>query len=252
MRLPTTRPALGALAVAATLALAACGTSGGNDAADETTTTKAETTTTKATTTTEDPKAAAQDRADSVDLTTSDFPDGWTSTPGSMEEEAKGGIDECDPAWSDDSATLAKHATDDFSVGSFDALDGTKVSAVTRVYDSEADAEAVMEPFSDPSTIDCISQGVQDSFEQSGEITADGKMTEDDPGDLGTDDAQGVSGTYKLTATDGTEVNATVALLVMRTGDLATSMLIMSLGDNLDPTDLQGPVKAISKAQAAA
>lgn len=250
MRLPTTRPALGALAVAATLALAACGTSGGNDAAD-TTTTKAKTTTTKATTTTAD-TAAAQERADSVDLTTSDFPDGWTSTPASTTEDSAGGIDQCDPAWSDDSTTLAKHATDDFSVGSFDSLDGTKVSAVTRVYATEADAEAVIEPFSKSSTIDCISKGVKDSFEENGQITATGEMTEDDPGDLGTDDAQGVSGTYQLTATDGTKVNATVALLVMRTGDLATSMLIMSLGDNLDPTDLQGPVKAIAEAQAAA
>ncbi|MFN8017200.1 MAG: hypothetical protein U0P45_03660 [Acidimicrobiales bacterium] len=248
MKLHPTRTALGA-AVAASLLLAACGTSGGEDA--ETTTTKAKTTTTtKATTTTAD-TAAAQDRADSVDLTVSDFPDGWTSSP----PEADTGdspLDKCDESFANDSAVLASHKTDTFSVGSFDQLDGSQVSADTRVFETEDDAKAVVAPFNDTEVVACIDEALKSTFTASGGITAEGQLSDDDPGDLGTDDAEGLSTTYKLTADDGTTANATVAVLMMRTGDVATLVSIVSLGDNLSSSDVQPAIESLAKAQAAA
>lgn len=155
------RTLLGAAAVSLLLVVSACGTSGGSDDAgtDDPTTTAAgeadETTTTAAddpTTTAADDDEAdpdAQARADSVDLTLSDFPDGWEATP-PTDPDAESPLNDCDPALGDRSTQLARHATDDFSSGSFDAGDGTQVTARTVVFEDEAAAEAAMAPFSDP------------------------------------------------------------------------------------------------------
>ena len=73
-------------AIALTLVLAACGTTGDDESGDTTTTTEAEesstTSETTASTTTEpEVDEEAQARAEAVDITLDDFPEGWEASP---------------------------------------------------------------------------------------------------------------------------------------------------------------------------
>lgn len=240
----TKRTLAATLALSLALLVAACGTSGGSDAGDDdagTTTTAAEAATT---TTTADDEAQA--RAESVDLEESDFPDGWTSSPASADDEDSP-MKACDPSFSDDDAKLAKFSTDDFSIGSLDDADGTIFSAETVVFTDADTADAAIEVFDDDDVIACIDDALKETL-GGGSLTVDGTLEEDDV-DLGTDNSAGVSATYALTADDGSTVDATVAILAFNTGDVGTMVTILSLGDSLDPTTLRAPVETLAELQ---
>ena len=257
MKTNPTRTLMGAVAVSVALLVSACGASGGSEDASadqKTTTTKAEATTTtttaaEETTTTE---AAvdddAQARADSVDLTTSDFPDGWTATAPS-EDDQDSPLKDCDPSFSDDDAKLAKHSTDDFSLGSLDEADGTQFAAETVVFVDAGTADAAVEVLNDADVVACLDEALQELLATSTGLEIEGALEDDDIGEIGTDNQAGVSATYVLTADDGSTVNATVALLAMSTGDVGTMVTILSLGDSLDPTTLGGPIQALADLQ---
>lgn len=252
MKLQPNRRILSGLLVASSLLLAACGASGADDTskADKTTTTKAETTTTEAETTTTEAEvdAEAQDRADSIELTVSDFPDGWTSSPSTTDDDPSP-LDECDPSFTDDSTTLAKHSTDDFTIGSLDAGDGTNLAAETKVFADEEAATDALAPFSDEDVIACIDEKLKDAFGASDGATVTGQL-EDADIDLGADQTEGVDATYTIDAPDGSTATVNVGLLLIRTGDLATMVTITSVGDSLDPTTLQDPITRIAELQA--
>ena len=79
-------------AIALTLVLAACGTTGDDEGGDTTTTTEAEesstTSETTASTTTEpEVDEEAQARAEAVDVTLDDFPEGWEASPHEVDED---------------------------------------------------------------------------------------------------------------------------------------------------------------------
>ena len=131
----TQRTLAAAAALSLALLVSACGTSGGSDAGGKDD--GKDTTTTEATSTTASADDGAQARADSVDLEESDFPDGWTSSPASADDEDSP-MKACDPSFSDEDAKLAKHSTDDFTTGSLDDADGSVFSAETVVF---ADAD---------------------------------------------------------------------------------------------------------------
>ncbi|WP_426571146.1 hypothetical protein [Aquihabitans sp. McL0605] len=246
------RKYLGAAAVCAALLLSACGTSGGSDSSKDTTTTKPKTTTStttaEKTTTTAATNGDAEARAKTVDLTVSDFPDGWTATPTTADDSASP-MDACDPSFADDSDQLAKFDTDTFVVGSFDQADGTQFGAETVIFTDADAASAAIAPFKDPTVVTCIDKALQKTLTNNGELKAEGSLADDSDLDLGTDDLAGLSGTYKLTAADGTTVNATVAMLVMTTGDVGTQITIVSLGDSLDASTLKAPIEKLATLQ---
>lgn len=239
-------------AVAAALLLSACGASGGSDDADKkTTTTKAEaaTTTTAAdddpTTTEASGDADAQARVDTVDLTVSDFADGWTAEP-YVDDDEDSPLAACDPVFSDDTP-LAKHNTDNFTIGSLDEGDGAQVGAVTAALPTADEADAAVEAFNDDDTVSCISDALAGVFE-SGGYTVDGSLADDDI-DVGTDNSAGVSGEFTLTNPDGDSATATIAVLAFSTGDLVTIVNIISIGESLDPTTLQAPITTLAGLQ---
>ena len=255
MKHSTHRLALSALALSTALFVAACGTSGASDDAgkdDQTTTTaaKADKTTTTAEETTTTEAAAdeeAQARADSIDLTVSDFPDGWSSSP-STDDDSPSPLEECDPSFSDESTTLAKHSTDDFTFGSLDQNDGANLAAETKVFTDEEAAQAALDPFSDPEVVSCLDAKLKDLFGQSAGATVTGDLSEDDI-DLGTDQAEGLSATYTIDAPDGSSAEVNIGLLAIRTGDLATLVTITSTGESFQPTDLQSPLTQLATLQ---
>lgn len=253
MKLQPNRRVLGGLLLASSLLLAACGASGADETSskDETTTTKADkTTTTKAETTTTEAEADAdaQARADSVELTVSDFPDGWSASP-STTDDGPSPLEDCDPVFTDESTTLAKHSTDDFTIGSLDSGDGTNLAAETRVFDDEAAAKDALAPFSDEDVIACLDEKLKGVFGGNSGADVTGSMEEDDL-DVGADQSEGVSATYTINASDGSTATVNVGLLLIRTGDLATMVTITSVGDSLDPTTLQAPISKIAELQA--
>ncbi len=249
----TTRALAGGLAITVALIVSACGTSGGSDAAKEDSTTTEKTTatdavtTTDVVTTTEAAADGAQARADSVDLTVSDFPDGWTSSPASPDDEDSP-IKACDPSFSNDDAKLAKHSTDDFTVGSLDDADGTTFSAETVVFTDADTADGAVEVFNDADVVSCIDEALKKQLGDSTGLTVEGSLADDDL-DVGTDNSSGVSATYTMTASDGSTVNATVAVLTFSTGDIGTMVTILSLGDSLDPSSVQDPIQALAELQ---
>lgn len=257
MKHHTSRTVFGGILVASSLLLAACGASGGDDdagAADKTTTTaKADATTTtteEATTTEPSGDADAQARADSIDLTVSDFPDGWEASP-SDDDDSPSPLDECDPSFADESTTLAEHSTDEFTIGSLDAGDGTNLAAETKVFTDEDAAKAALDPFSDADVISCIDGKLKELFGGSQGADVSGELTEDDI-DVGADQSEGVSATYTIGAPDGSTADVNIGLLLVRTGDLATMVTITSVGESFDPTSLQDALTRITELQAAA
>jgi hypothetical protein len=242
----THRPLLGALAVSVTLLAAACGASGGSDDAgkqDPTTTTAKATTTTTETA----PDDDAQARAESIDLSVSDFPDGFTATPAS-DEEGPSGIDQCTDEASDDDVT-GEYATDDFTAGDLDAGDGVQVSVKTKVFTDEAAAEAALEPFSDPDVVSCLDDLFKQQFESNGS-TVDGSIAIEDYGDTTADQAGLVGGRLTVTTSDGQEVPLTVAVVTLRTGDVATALMATGVGPSIDSVDISGVATRIEELQA--
>jgi hypothetical protein len=236
------------VAVSLVLAVSACGASGGSDGAgsedpsttvagaEETTTTEADDATTTEADAPADP--AAQARAESVDLTVSDFPDGWEATPAD-DPDAESPLTECDPALGDRSTQLARHATDDFSSGSFDTGDGTLVTARTVVFEDEAAAEAAMAPFSDPEVIDCIDEALKSAYSSSStDVTVDGAL-EVGEADVEVDEVVALSATYTVTsATDGSSMDVNLGVLALRVGDIATNLVVQSVDPEFDVSQL--------------
>ena len=244
MNRTTHRSLLGALAVSVALLAAACGASGGSDDAgkEDPTTTSA-----KATTTTEAETDAGQARAESIDLTVSDFPDGFTATPAS-DEEGPSGVDQCTEEASDDDVT-GEYATDDFTSGDLDAGDGVQVSVKTKVFTDEAAAEAALEPFSDPDVISCLNDLFKQQFESNGS-TVDGSIAIEDYGDTTADQAGLVGGRLTVTTPDGQEVPVTVAVVTLRTGDVATALMATGVGPSIDSVDISGVATRLEDLQA--
>lgn len=245
MNRTTHRSLVGALMVSVALLVSACGASGGADADKDVATTEA--TTTPEADDEQGGDAEAQARAESVDLTISDFPDGWVSSP-ATEDDENSPMKACDPSFSDDDAKLAKHTTDDFRLGSLDDADGTHFSAETVVFVDADTADAAIEVFNDADVVACIDEALKTMLEEATGLTVEGMLEEDDL-DVGSDNSAGVSATYVLTAEDSSTVNATVAVLTMSTGDLGTMVTILSLGDGLDPSSLQVPIETLAELQ---
>jgi hypothetical protein len=242
---------LGGVLVAGALLLGACSSSGGEDEAEDTTTTEAEeTTTTEAeeTTTTEaEVDEDAMARAEMVDLTVDDFPEGWTAEPSDTSDDDDAGISDCAPVMADDSAVLARYDTDDFTTGDLDAGDGTNFAASTKVFVDEDAAQAVLDPFSEPDVIACIDEELKKVFGDGTGTDIEGEMAEDDL-DVGTDAAEGISGEYVVPTPDG-ELPLNVAVLLFRTGDIATMVTLLSVGSSLDPSTLEAPLFALVERQ---
>jgi len=245
------RHGLGALVAVAVVLLAACGASGGSDAPEDSAAESTTTTAVDVTTTTDEPGAddAAQARADAVDLTVSDFPDGWSSSPPG-DEDADSPISDCDPSFTDDGDELASHTTDDFTVGSLDAGDGANFSAETKVFVDEDAAVAALEPFSDPAVITCIDEALKQLFGESSGATVEGTLGENDI-DVGADQSEGLNVRYTINASDGSTMEVVVALLVIRTGDLATMVTVTAVGDTFDGSEVEDAVAKIVQLQAA-
>ncbi len=258
MKRTLTRTAIGAIAMSLALLVAACGTSGGNDDAKDTTTTEADKTTTApdddTTTTAEDggEDGDAQARADSVSLTEDDFPSGWTASPSSSSDESNG-IEECDPSFGDTSDELATNKNDEFTQGDPDAGDGVHFGLETKVFTDADAAEAAVAPFADDDVIACISDMFKDEFASDG-TTIDGDLAADDGWPATTaDDAYGISGQFTLTSADGQNtLSLTLMVLMLRTDDVASQVLILAVGENFDPTELADPITTVEELQAAA
>lgn len=251
------RTSIAAPVLALAVVISACGTSGGSDAGDDgattteaeaVTTTGAEETTTTATEDEADP--AAQARADSVDLVLSDFPDGWEATP-PTDPDAESPLNECDPALGDRSTQLARHATDDFSSGSFEAGDGTMFTARTVVFEDEAAAEAAMAPFSDPEVVACIDEALKSAYTGGGsDVTVEGSLKIGEA-DIDVDEAAALSGTYTVTsAADGSSIEVRLGVLALRTGDIATNLVVQSVNPEFEVDQL--PVDTLVEALNAA
>ena len=235
------RLAFAAAALSLGLVTAACGTSSGSDGAPaKTTTTKAAdetTTTTEADDGGDGADAAAQARADSVDLTVSDFPDGWEASP-STDSDEESPLNECDPRLGDRSVQLARHSTDDFSIGSMDGGDGTQVTARTVVFEDEAAATDAVAPFSDPDVISCIDDALKSAFSSSGQdVTVEGTLGLGDA-EFDVDETVPLSATYTLTGADGSTLDMNFGVLVLRTGDIATNVIVQSVDPDFDVTTL--------------
>lgn len=244
-----------AVAIAGSLLLAACGSSGGDDA-DDTTTTEASTETTEATDTTAaddegEGDADAQARAEAIDLTVSDFPDGWEAVDVDDEEDAESPLDACDPSFSDDSTEVASFRDEDFTLGDVDAGDGTNVTVETKVFTSEDDASAAIAPFGDPEVLVCVDEILKEQFGGSDGNTIEGEFSADEYPATLVDESVSASADYLITATDGSTQRLLVAVLLLRTGDLASQVLILSVGESLDPADVQGAITRLEELQAA-
>ncbi len=241
----THRSLLGALAVSVALLTAACGTSSGSDDAgkDDPTTTEAKATTT----TTEAEGDDAQARAESIDLTESDFPDGFTASPASEDDEP-GAIEQCTGKSVDDDVA-GEYTTDDFTAGDLNADDGVQVSIKTKVFTDEAAAEAALEPFSDEEVISCIDGLFKEQFSGTTN-TVEGSISIQDYGDTAADQAELVGGRFTVTTADGQEVPLSLAVVVWRTGDVATQLVATGVGPSIDDIDLADVGTRIEELQA--
>jgi len=236
-------------AIAGALLLSACGASGGNETAD-TTRAGAETTTTAATeaTTTTEAGADAQARAESVELTVDDFPEGWTaSTP--AEESIEDVLAECSPALGDQ-GTVARFQNDDFSIGSLADADGVQFVAITEVYEDEDAAIAAAEDFGESDVYVCIDEALQEQLDTVDGATLDGSLEKDDGLDVDVDDVTGLFADYVLTFAGGDTQTISVGLAFLRTGDVSTTVAIVSTGDTYDASELEQPIDRLAELQA--
>lgn len=245
----THRSILSAAVVSLVLLVSACGSSGSDAGTDEkpTTTEAGEGSTTEAedtsTTAAEfEPDPEAQARAESVDVTVSDFVDGWEATP-AEDPDADNPLNECDPALADRSAQIGRHATDDFSIGSLDDGTGTQFTARTVVFEDEAAAQAALAPFEDPDVIACIDETLQEAFASSGaDVTVEGEL-EVDGTDLDVDESYSLSATYTVSAPDGTSLDVNLGVLVLRVGDIGTNVIVQTVDPEFDVQSL--PIDAL-------
>lgn len=235
------RVRLGALAAVAALALVGCGTSGGEDDADDTTTTAAaeadETTTTASDDEADDDEPTdddAQARAEIVTIGVEDFgEDGWSASPPSDEESP---ISDCDPSFQDDSDELAEFTNDEFLYGDVDALAFIQMAVETKVFVDEAAAEAAIAPFSDEEVLSCIEDGLIEQL-GSGGAEVQGEFGPDTYDDALTDEAVAASGEFTVSG-DGETAELQLAVGLVRTGDVATQILIYGTSAELEEVGL--------------
>jgi hypothetical protein len=238
-------------AFAGALLLSACGASGGDQVAD-TTEAAAESTTTSEVPETSTTEAGddAQARAESVELTEDDFPDGWTaSTPAeeSIEEVLAG----CSPRLGDQ-GTLARFQNDDFSIGSLGDADGAQFVAITEVYEDEDAAIAAAEDFGESDVYVCIDEALKDQLDVVDGATLEGSLEKEEDLDVDVDDGTGLFADYVFTFGEGDTQTISVGLAFLRTGDMSTTVAIISTGDTYDVSNLDQPIDRIAELQAAA
>lgn len=256
--LPTRRAAAGA-AVSLALLLGACSSSGGDDDAADTTTTEAEeTTTTEAeeTTTTEaEVDEEAQARAESIYLDVTDFGEGWVAEPADEEsDDEPNPLSDCSPVFDDEDSSLATYTSDDITLGSLDALDGSAVGAESKIFVDEEAATEALDAFNDPEVVSCIDAALKDLYGELG-ASLEGELSEDDLGldaELGLDQSEGISAEYALDLGDGTTADLLIAVLTMRKGDAGVLVLINSIGGNLEFSQLEAPIAALAERVATA
>lgn len=238
-------------AFAGALLLSACGASGGDQSLDTTEPGAESTTTSEApeTTTTEageDPQA----RAESVELTEDDFPEGWTaSTPAeeSIEEVLAG----CSAPLGDQ-GTVARFQNDDFTIGSLGDADGAQFVAITEVYEDEDAAIAAAEDFGESDVYVCIDEALKDQLDVVEGATLEGSLEKEEDLDVDVDDGTGLFADYVFTFPEGDTQTISVGLAFLRTGDVSTTVAIVSTGDTYDVSNLDQPIDRIAELQAAA
>jgi hypothetical protein len=257
----------GAFAITAALLLGACGTSGGSDADKKSDDTSTEATDTNSDTSsdvssdvssdgtdTDEPTSSdtnddAQARADAVDLTVSDFPDGWEASPPEP-EDPDNPLAKCDPSFAEENDTsIASHKTDQFSIGSIDEGNGAQFSAETKVFESETDAKAAIDPLTEPDVISCLDRTLKELFGDGQDATVTGELTHDS-GDIGADQAEQLIADYTIEANDGSSAQVSVGILAIRTGDIATMATGLGIGDmvqDIDLSDQVGKIVALQK-----
>jgi hypothetical protein len=226
---------LAAFAVALTLVLAACGTTG-DDEGDDTTTTTAATTessesteSTESTTTTEPVDDDAQERAEAVDITLDDFPEGWESAP-HEESDEEDLITTCSD-FDLESLTIAEYFTDDFTLGDLSANDGQSIEIGTRVFEDEQTATDIVSVIPEDDFIACSNDELESSF---GIGSVEGEVDDRVFTGIG-DQTEGFSGQILVTDSDsGEQVPLTVAFVAIRTGDLVTGLSAVSVTQDLD------------------
>lgn len=242
---------VGAFAITAALLLGACGTSSGNDAdkkSDDTSTeatdTNSDGTNTDEPTTSSDTNDEAQARADAVDLTVSDFPDGWEANPPEP-DDPNNPLSTCDPSFDDANDTsIATHETDQFSIGSLDSGNGAQFSAETKVFESADDATTAVDPFTDQDVIDCIDETLKGLFGDGQGATVSGQLTHDS-GDIGADQAERLVADYTINADDGSSADVSIGIIAIRTDDIATLVTAMAVGDAIQDVELGDQIKKI-------
>jgi hypothetical protein len=217
-----------ATALTVVLAVAACGTTGEKKADKTTTTTVAKSTTTKPkTTTTTEATDDAQARAEEIDVSPAELPDGWSSTP--HEEDEENLVSECSDY---DVTDLAEgtYYTDDFVFGDLENNDGQQLSIGTRVFEDEDTATGIMDVVSTDDFIACVNDTVKTSLggQIDGEIEARDVTTS-------ADQTAGFSGHLLLTSgSTGETLDFWIAFVAIRSGDLITGMSAVALGQDLD------------------
>ena len=86
-------------------------------------------------------------------------------------------------------------------------------------------------------------------FESNGS-TVDGSIAIEDYGDTTADQAGLVGGRLTVTTSDGQEVPLTVAVVTLRTGDVATALMATGVGPSIDSVDISGVATRIEELQA--
>jgi hypothetical protein len=235
------------LAIALTVVLAACGTTGDTKADDTTTTTTAKSTTTKpktSSTTTTEADDDAQARAEEIDVSPALLPDGWSSSP--HEDDEDNLVSQCSD-YDVDKLAQGTYYTDDFVYGDLENNDGQQVSVGTRVFEDEETATNIVDVVSTDAFIACVNQSVKSSLggQIDGEIEAHDLTTS-------ADQTAGFSGHLTLTSgSTGETLDFWIAFVAIRSGDLVTGMSGVALGQDLDGQVISDLADNIVELQAA-
>jgi hypothetical protein len=226
-----------ALAVALSLGLVACGTTGDDDESggEKTTTTEAttessETTgSTESTTTTTEVEVddEAQARAETIDIDISDFPADWEASP-HQESDEENLVTKC-TEFDLDELSLGVYDTEDFSTGDLSSNDGQSIEIGTRVFEDETTASQISDAIASDDFVACANDEIASSFGDS----VDGEVQGVDFENIG-DQTEGFSGQITVTDTDGTEVTLQLAFVAIRTGDLITGVSATGVTQPLD------------------
>jgi len=235
------------LAIALSVVLAACGTTGDKKADDTTTTTTAKSTTStteRPSTTTTEADDEAQSRAEAIDVSPAVLPDGWSSSPHEQDEENL--VSECSDYDVNDLAR-GTYYTDDFVYGDLEQNNGQQVSIGTRVFEDEDTATNIVDVVSTDAFIACVNDKVKTGL--GGQIDGDIEAH-----DLTTsaDQTAGFSGHLVLSSgSTGETLDYWIAFVAVRSGDLVTGMSAVALGQDLDGQVISDLADKIVELQAA-